>query len=442
MTFEALNLNKPLLNALKDLGFTTPTPIQEKVFPVIMSGRDVVGIAQTGTGKTFAYLLPVLRQLTYSEIRHPRVVIVVPTRELVLQVVDEVKKLTAYMTVRCVGIYGGTNIRTQKQAIHEGVDVLVATPGRLVDLVATGILRLKSIQKLVIDEVDQLLALGFRPQMMNFMETLPVSRQTLMFSATLTDDVEEMIGRFFKNPLWIEAGISQMPVESIKQKYYKAKNFYTKRNLLFHLLKKSKDMSKVLVFVSTKRIADLLEKELEDEWPGQTAVLHADKVQAQRIQALADFEAGHARILIANDIAARGLDVEDITHVINFDTPDVPENYIHRIGRTGRAGKSGMAITFVAPKEEEAFEAIEAHTGAKISRLAFPKSVEVTDDMIREEMPVQRERALVKAPKPDPEKGAAFHEKKGKNQKLQLGGARRREDLRRKQERYLKKRGK
>lgn len=442
MTFEALNLNKPLLNALKDLGFTTPTPIQEKVFPVIMSGRDVVGIAQTGTGKTFAYLLPVLRQLTYSEIRHPRVVIVVPTRELVLQVVEEVKKLTAYMTVRCVGIYGGTNIRTQKQAIHEGVDVLVATPGRLVDLVATGILRLKSIQKLVIDEVDQLLALGFRPQMMNFMETLPVNRQTLMFSATLTDDVEEMIGRFFRNPLWIEAGISQVPVESIKQQYYKAKNFYTKRNLLFHLLKKNEDMEKVLVFVSTKRIADLLEKELEDELPGQTAVLHADKVQAQRIQALHDFEDGLARILIANDIAARGLDVDDITHVINFDTPDAPENYIHRIGRTGRAGRSGTAITFVSAKEEEAFENIEAHIGTKIARVAFPKSVEVTDDMIREEMPVARERALVKAPKLDLEKGAAFHEKKGKNKKLQLGGARRREDLRRKQERYLKKRGK
>lgn len=442
MTFDELNLSKPLLRALQDLGYTTPTPIQAKVFPVIMSGRDVVGIAQTGTGKTFAYLLPVLRQLSYSESKHPRVVIVVPTRELVLQVAEEVKKLSAYMSVRCVGIYGGTNIRTQKQAVYDGVDILVATPGRLVDLVACGILRLKSIQKLVIDEVDQLLALGFRPQMMNFMETLPVNRQTLMFSATLTEDVEVMISRFFRNPLWIEASIQNTPVESIKQLYYRAPNFYTKRNLLLHLLDTLPGMDKVLVFAPTKKIADKLAEELEEYLPGQTTVLHADKVQAQRIQALREFELGNARIMIANDIAARGLDVDDITHVVNFDTPAVPENYIHRIGRTGRAGKAGTTITFVSATEEEALQRIETLTGAKITRIPFPKQVEVTEDLIREEMPVERERSLLKTPKPDPTKGAAFHEKKAKNKKVNLGGARRQESLRRARLKYEKKKGK
>jgi ATP-dependent RNA helicase RhlE len=228
MTFEELNLNKPLLNALNDLEYIQPTPIQEKAFPVIMSGRDVVGIAQTGTGKTFAYLLPILRQLPFSKQKHPRVLIVVPTRELVLQIVAEIKKLTTYMNIRYQGIYGGTNIKTQKQLVYDGTDILVATPGRLTDLTLTGILRLKDIQKLVVDEVDQLLGLGFRQQLNTFLETLPTKRQNILFSATMNEDIEQLLLKFFDTPEKIEIAAHGTPLEKIEQRVYHVPNFYTK----------------------------------------------------------------------------------------------------------------------------------------------------------------------------------------------------------------------
>jgi len=431
VTFNDLNLNKPLLNALADLGLSEPTPIQEQVFPVIMSGRDLVGIAQTGTGKTFAYLLPILRQLNFSETKHPRVVIIVPTRELVLQVMEEVKKLTVYTSLRSVGIYGGTNINTQKQLIHDGLDILVATPGRLVDLISTGILRVKSVQKLVIDEVDQMLALGFRPQMISFMETLPPNRQNLMFSATFTDEVEVMINRFFKQPIWIEAGQQGVKSSNIDQSLYEVPNFYTKRNLLMHLLDTDESMSKVLVFVSTKALADKLEEELIDYYPGKIGVLHASKMQSQRIAALRGFELGNTRVLIANDIASRGLDVDDITHVINFDAPVSAEDYIHRIGRTGRAEKRGVAITFFKPEDEAVRTKIEKASEQPIAVIPFPDEVEESNVLIKEEIPVVFERETVKRPKDDPERGPAFHEKKAKNKKVNLGGARAQESRRR-----------
>ncbi|HUW06869.1 MAG TPA: DEAD/DEAH box helicase, partial [Williamwhitmania sp.] len=335
MTFDELNLTKPLLNAIADVGYENPTPIQEKAFPVIMSGRDVVGIAQTGTGKTLAYLLPMLRQLSYSEQRHPRILVVVPTRELVLQVIKELEWITKYMTVRHLGVYGGTNINTQKQKVYNGVDVLVATPGRLVDLALCGLLRLKSIQKLVIDEVDEMLNLGFRPQLMNLLDSLPPRRQNLMFSATLTNEVREVIAAFFDNPLTIEIAAHGTPLEKIIQRGYHVPNFFTKVNLMEWLLRNEPEMTKVLVFVATKKLADRLHEQLEEKFPDQLGVIHSNKAQNQRINALKRLEDGTIRVLIATDIIARGLDLSDVTHVINFDTPDVPGDYIHRIGRTG-----------------------------------------------------------------------------------------------------------
>ncbi|HEX3010051.1 MAG TPA: DEAD/DEAH box helicase, partial [Bacteroidales bacterium] len=236
MKFDDLNLNTPLRNALNDLGFETPTPIQEMAYPVVMSGKDVVGLAQTGTGKTFAYLLPILRQLKFSDQRQPRVLIVLPTRELVMQVVGEIEKLTKYMNVRYAGVYGGTNINTQKKMIYGGLDILVATPGRLVDLTMSGILRLNDIQKLVIDEVDEMLALGFRPQTIQILELLPAKRQNLMFSATLTEDVQQMIEDFFSDPQWLEVGSKHTPVEQISHVLYALPNIRTKVNMLSYLL--------------------------------------------------------------------------------------------------------------------------------------------------------------------------------------------------------------
>ncbi len=266
MTFDELKINTPLKNALYDLGYVNPTPIQKEAFPPIMAGNDIVGIAQTGTGKTFAYLLPILKQHKFSEARHPSVLIIVPTRELVIQVVDEAKKLAKYINIRVAGVYGGTNINTQKQLVYDGLDILVATPGRLLDLNLTGVLRLKTIKKLVIDEVDEMLNLGFRPQLLSVLEIIPDKRQSLMFSATLTEDVAKLITDFFNNPQKIEIAAHGTPLEQINQQAYHVPNFYTKVNLLEYLLSNGKELSKVLVFVDNKKLADRLFEQISPKF--------------------------------------------------------------------------------------------------------------------------------------------------------------------------------
>jgi len=430
MTFEELNINKPLLNALNDLEYIQPTPIQEKAFPVIMSGRDMVGIAQTGTGKTFAYLLPILRQLTYSEQKHPRILIVVPTRELVLQIVAEIKKLTPYMNLRYEGIYGGTNINTQKQLVYNGLDILVATPGRLVDLTLTGILRLKSIQKLVIDEVDQLFGLGFRQQLNMFLDTLPGKRQNILFSATLNEDIEKLIHQYFNNPIKIEIAAHGTPLDKIEQQVYPAKNYYTKVNLLEHLFKAENEFNKVLIFTNTIRMADRLLEQMNRIFPNALGVIHSAKSQNHRINILKQFKEGYIRALIATDIAARGLDISDVTHVVNFETPEVPEDYIHRIGRTGRADKPGTAITFVGEKEQNRIATIEQLMNQAIKTMAFPDDVEISTALIDEEQEKSKFDINYLKDKTSKEpRGAAFHEKKEKNKKVNLGGPSRREKL-------------
>ena len=253
MKFSDLNITKPFLRALEDLGFETPTPIQEKAFPVVMSGKDAVAIAQTGTGKTFAYLLPALRQLAFSEQLQPRIIILVPTRELVVQVVDEVAKLCKYTNLRFGGIYGGANINPQKLMIHRGLDILVATPGRIMDMLSTRVLQPQMIQKLIIDEVDEMLNLGFRAQLLQIMDRMPEKRQNLMFSATLDEDVEKMIESYFKEPQYVELVARGTPLDKIKQSAYYVPNFYTKINLLEHLLLTDKSLKKVLVFANRKK---------------------------------------------------------------------------------------------------------------------------------------------------------------------------------------------
>ena len=430
MTFEELNLNKPLISALDDLGYVNPTPIQAQVFPIVMSGRDIVGIAQTGTGKTFAYLLPILRQLKYSEQKHPRVLIVVPTRELVLQIVKEIEKLTSYMNIRYQGVYGGTNITTQKQLVYNGLDILVATPGRLVDLALTGILRLKDIQKLVIDEVDQLLSLGFRQQLMSFLETLPAKRQTLLFSATLNEEIEQVIAKYFYDPQKIEVAPHGTPLDKIIQKAYHVPNFNTKVNLLEHLLTTDDELSKVLVFVGTKKLADNLFEQIKNKFPDQIGVIHSNLSQNNRISALKQFHEGSKRVLIATDIIARGLDISDVSHVLNFDTPDTPEDYIHRIGRTGRANKAGTAITFINEKEQEYQVLIEHMMNKAIPYESLPAEVKISNVFTDEERPNMSEKVHNQKKKKDTYvPGPAFHEKKEKNKKVNLGGPGRREKL-------------
>jgi ATP-dependent RNA helicase RhlE len=431
ITFKDLNLTKPLLNALSDIGFDNPTPIQEKAFPVIMSGKDAVGIAQTGTGKTFAYLLPILRQLTFSEQRQPRVLIVVPTRELVVQVVDEVAKLSAYMQARCVGVYGGGNINIQKQKVYDGVDILVATPGRLIDLTLSRTLQFNSIQKLVIDEVDEMLNLGFRSQLIKILDILPEKRQNLMFSATLNEDVEMMIDNYFYKPEYIELISRGTPLEKIIQQAYHVPNFYTKVNLLEYLLQTEKNFTKVLLFVKNKKIADDIYKELEGEFAEDIGVIHSNKSQPQRFSAVKKFDEGTHRLLIATDVIARGLDLKDVTHVINFDMPSKEASaYIHRIGRTGRADKTGIAVSFITKLNLPMQKEIETLMKKKLEILDMPEAVEISENLTQDEKPVTRDKSLKKIPKHITPTGA-FHEKKDKNKKVNLGGKRRQENLRR-----------
>jgi Superfamily II DNA and RNA helicases len=417
-TFTDLNLSTALLKALDEGGFTKPTTIQHKAFPAIMSGRDVCGIAQTGTGKTFAYLLPILRQLKFAKDRFPQVLIVVPTRELVVQVVAAVKQLARYMTVQAVGVYGGTNMKPQVMAIENGVDIVVATPGRMLDLVYQGALKLKNIRKLVIDEVDEMFNLGFRTQLNAMFDMLPPKRQHILFSATITPEVEQLMTSFGIHPERIEAAPTGTPLENIRQQVYHVPNFYTKVNLLTHLLKEDETMTKVLVFVATKRLADQLFEELEPGFPEQAGLIHANKDQNYRFNTVNRFQDGTYRFIIATDIVARGLDISEVSHVICFDTPEVPEDYIHRIGRTGRADRQGISILFTTEREQPYLDKIEALMNYEIPSEPIPATVRISDVLTEDEQPkVFMRETLIKLPKRE-EGGGAFHQKLAKNMKV------------------------
>ena len=418
MTFTDLNLNSPLLKALEELGFTTPTTIQHKVFPVVMSGRDVCGIAQTGTGKTFAYLLPCLRLWKFSKEDAPQILVIVPTRELVTQVVDAVKALTPYMSVNVAGVYGGVNINTQKLAMAEKLDVLVATPGRLYDLIVDGAFKYKNIKRVIIDEMDEMLNLGFRTQIKNILDLLPKKRQNLLFSATIIPDVELLMKDYFNDPEKVEAAPTGTPLEGIEQLKYDVPNFYTKVNLLHLLLEEDASMSKLLVFTASKALADQLYEELVPKYPETVGVIHSNKEQNHRFNTVKQFKDGQYRFIIATDIVARGIDIAEVTHVINFDVPDTAENYIHRIGRTGRADKKGIAISFVTEREQPFLQKIETLMQYQVPTIDLPANLEISEVLTEDEKPkVYMKEIQIKIPKKE-EVGPAFHPKSAKNSKV------------------------
>lgn len=422
-SFESFNLSKQLTTAISDLGFDRPTPMQKEAYSVILSGKDLVGIAQTGTGKTLAYMLPLLSELKFSKQINPRILVLVPTRELVIQVVEMTKSFSKNTNIRVLGVYGGTNINTQRLSIAQGTNILIATPGRLFDLAINGALQLKDIKKLVIDEVDVMLDEGFRFQLTNIFELLPKRRQNIMFSATMTSEVDLLIEDFFTVPVRISVALSGTPLENIAQTCYEVPNFYTKVNLLSYLLTNKSEYSKVLVFVSGKKIADELFEKLEEKYGKEIGVIHSNKTQNHRIRSIREFNDGITRIIVATDIMARGLDLEKITHVINFDTPIYPENYIHRIGRTGRAEQQGNSILLYTKKEEKAKEAIETLMAYKIPQVDFPGEVKISKELTAEERP-----KIVAVSKPHRNsaqevRGPAFHEKKEKNKKTNQGGS-------------------
>jgi ATP-dependent RNA helicase RhlE len=430
-SFHDLNLSKQLLKALDEQGLTTPTTIQSKSFSVIMSGRDVVGIAQTGTGKTLAFLLPTLNMLKYSNQTDPRVVILVPTRELVLQVVEEIEKLTTYVSIRTLGIFGGANINTQIDQIMSGVDIIVATPGRFYDVILNGTLKTKTIQKLIIDEMDEMLNLGFRVQLKNILEVIPEKRQNLLFSATLDEEVESIIDYYFNTPERVEAAAPGTPVEKIRQSAFKIPNFLSKVNLIKHLFEKDETMNKVLVFTKSRKVADLLFDNINEFFPEDIGVIHSNKSQNYRFNSLKNFQDNKHRILIATDLVSRGLDISDVSHVINFDIPEDPTHYIHRIGRTGRADKEGIAISFISDLDIDLYAKIETTINSTISDTTIPEEVEITPTLLEFEKPeVPGVNYLPKATLKNSQ--GAFHEKKEKNKKKNLGSKWKREQMKNK----------
>ena len=420
ITFADFDLPVRILDVLADLDLFEPTPIQEKSLKPILSGRDVMGIAQTGTGKTLAYLLPVLKTWKYSKSGNPTVLIIVPTRELVVQVTQILENLTQNLSTRVIGVYGGKNINTQKLLFDNGCDILVGTPGRVMDLAIDSSISLKEVKKLVIDEFDEILNLGFRPQLTHIFEMMKEKRQNILFSATMTDAVDDMLNEYFANPVEISLAKSGTPLEKIRQSVYHAENFNTKINLLEYLLKNNGEMSKVLIFTNNKKNADYLFGKLEEIFPEQFDVIHSNKSQNYRLKAMKKFQEEEIRGLITTDVMARGLDISEITHVVNFEVPDIPEQYIHRIGRTGRADKEGNAVTFSTKKEELQLLEIEILMDREIEVSEFPSTVKINPVKIASEKEEVKMKNPVKVKLN--EGGGAFHEKKDKNKKINLGG--------------------
>jgi ATP-dependent RNA helicase RhlE len=420
MTFRDLNLKKPLWNALDDLGYQTPTTIQATGFNVMMSGADTIGIAQTGTGKTLAYLLPCLCMWKFSKDPHPQILILVPTRELVAQVVSELEKLTTYMNVAVGGVYGGTNMNTQAAMVLQGLDILVGTPGRVLDLAASGSLQLKHIKKVVIDEVDETLSLGFRPQLLHIFEFLPTKKQFMVFSATLSEEVSVFLEDYLISPVRVEAARAGSTIDKIDQTGYHVPNFLSKIELLQHLIDHMPEESKALVFVSSRTLADLVFEKLEPSYAEVLGIIHSNKAQNFRFDTVQAFQAGATRILIATDLIARGIDVTDVSHVINFDIPETTENYIHRIGRTGRADKNGIAITFITEKDLGILHLIQDLMQKEIPLMDVPANLEWSTELMEFEKPrIEVPGKMLKLPK-RANVGASFHEKKAKNKKVNV----------------------
>lgn len=372
MTFEALGLSEKTLQGVLAAGYTTPTPIQIRAIPVAQAGRDLIGCAQTGTGKTAAFVLPLLDRLAanrpHGGARAVRALVVTPTRELASQVEEAIRTYGAFTRLRSLAIFGGVDIRPQLNGLRRGVDVVVATPGRLLDHLGRGSIDLSRVDVLVLDEADRMLDMGFIHDVRKIVAALPAQRQTLLFSATMPESVQALANSILTGPAFVEVGERRNPAETVVQQVCAVAQ-HQKMNLLFHVLD-TEPVENVLVFSRTKHHADRISRKLSKRGFAAT-VIHSNRTQGQRQRALGGFKHGTFTILVATDIAARGLDVDGISHVINFNTPNQAEDYIHRIGRTGRAQASGHAITFVAKEEERYLREIERHTGQRLTRKVY-----------------------------------------------------------------------
>ncbi|GAB4487693.1 MAG: DEAD/DEAH box helicase [Raineya sp.] len=416
-SFEKFKLNRQLLNAIADLGYQQATEIQEKAIPLILAGHDLLGIAQTGTGKTAAYALPLLMKIKYAQGENPRALVLAPTRELCLQIQENISQLGKYTDLRILAVFGGKGIKAQLNEVKKGVDILVATPGRFMDIYLTGEMPTKQIQTLVLDEADKMMDMGFMPQIRKILEVIPSKkRQNLLFSATMPEKVLKLSEEFLEFPMRVEVTPQATTAETIEQILYKVPNLKTKIEFLSHLLSQE-ELSKVIVFTKTKSNANSIYKYISRKFGEENVrVIHANKDQNARLNALETFKNENLRILVATDVAARGIDVSQVSHVINFDVPILYEEYVHRIGRTGRAQNKGVAITFANEAEMYHIEKIEQIIRMPIPLGEIPQEVNIYNTSFEEKQAIAREIDAQKR-KENPEFKGAFHEKKRKPKK-------------------------
>jgi len=411
-SFEEFKLNRQILNAVADAGYTVATPIQEKAIAPVLSGQDIFGIAETGTGKTAAFVLPILMQLKYAQGENPRALILSPTRELAMQIAEQVKLFSVYTDLRSLVIFGGIGPKTQKEQIAKGIDILIATPGRFLDLYLAGDINTQSLKFLVLDEADKMMDMGFIGSIHRILEIVPRKRQNLLFSATMSDLVQKIAGDFLNNPLVIEASAQATPAANVTQTLYYVPNFKTKINLLQHLLKNDETFNRLIIFCKTKTVADNIFSFIERRYGAENVrVIHANKGQNTRINSINSFKEGNIRVLVATDVASRGIDVSDVSHVINFDVPIIIEDYVHRIGRTGRAFAKGDAITFATDAEKYYIRKIEKLIRQYIPVAEIPEGVYIDETPYEERQHIAKEIDMQKR-KEDPDFKGAFHEKK------------------------------
>ena len=411
-TFEEFNLNRQILNAVADAGFTVATPIQEKAIAPVLSGQDIFGIAETGTGKTAAYVLPILMQLKYAQGDAARALILAPTRELAMQIAEHVKIFSKYTDLRSVVVFGGIGPKTQIEQIKAGVDIIIATPGRFLDIYLAGHINTQYLKFLVLDEADKMMDMGFIGSIHRILEIVPRRRQNLLFSATMSELVHKIAGDFLKNPTIIEVGEQATPAQTVTQVLYDVPNFKTKINLLQHLLKNDVDFKRLMIFCKTKTVADNIHSFIERRFGAEAVrVIHANKGQNTRINSINAFKEGNLRVLVATDVASRGIDVAEVSHVINFDVPIIIEDYVHRIGRTGRAYAKGDAITFCTDAERYYIKKIEKLMRQSIPVIPIPEEVFIEETPYEERQYIAREIDNQKR-KDDPDFKGAFHEKK------------------------------
>ncbi len=413
-SFEGLKLNRQLLNAVEEAGYDAPSPIQQQAIPLILAGHDLLGIAQTGTGKTAAFVLPLLMKIKYAQGVHPRALILAPTRELVLQIAEATRQLSSFTDIRHVALYGGIGPKTQIEVLKNGVDIIVSTPGRFLDLYLKEEIHVKLLQTLILDEADKMMDMGFMPQIRRILEIIPRKRQNLLFSATFAEKVERLSGDFLEFPQKVEVSPQATTADQITQSIYEVPNFRTKINLLEYLLRQRDDFVRIMVFTRTKETANNIYKFLVRKVVGEEEirVIHANKGQNSRINAMNDFKEGQIRVLVTTDVAARGIDVTEVSHVINFDVPLIYEDYVHRIGRTGRANKKGEALTFMTIADDYHIRKIEAIIRMTIPRAALP-AIEIVPTPFEESQDMLREIDNQRR-KEDPDFQGAFHEKKAR----------------------------